>query len=936
MQLLDSKPAITDGPGELRQVRGAIQFRDVHLDFAASPVLQGASLTVAPGERVAIVGASGSGKSVLAALVPRFHDVSAGAVLVDGQDVRELTLASLRRHIGVAFEDAFLFSDTVRANIAYGRPGATDAEIEAAAVAAAAHEFISELPKGYQTTVGERGMTLSGGQRQRIALARAILTDPAILILDDATSAVDAQTEEQIHDALRHVLAGRTTLLIAHRMSTLRLADRIVVLDAGRVQDSGTHAELLDRNAIYRGLLSGVDELPSTIDELATITAGTVTASAWRAQRRGAGPMSTAPAFGAPSLGAGLGGGHGRGGGGGWHHHLAPTPELLAKVAALPPVRDTATLDLAAETRRNPAFSLRTLLREFRRAFWLGFTLVVIDALLGVVGPVFVRIGIDDGVVRKSSTVLAVAALALLAVTLAGYVNQIGETFVTGRPAERVMLSLRVRIWAQLQRLSLDYYEREMGGRIMTRMTSDVDQFQTLIENGLLNALVAFVTFVGVGVALLIMNVELALWTFTVIVPLAVATAVFRRVSAQLYDRARDLLAIANADFQESLSGVREAQAFVHEGASRARFHGLGADYLQVRVAAQRLIAVSCPFVQVLAAIADAVVLGVGARLIGASSLTAGALIAFVLYIDMFFSPIQQLSQVFDAWQQTRVSVKRIAELMVLDTLTPPPVEPVPFGRLSGATDVHEVHFAYPGVAADAAARKPPEALRGVDFAVRAGQTIALVGETGAGKSTVMKLIARFYDPDSGAVLASGHDLRTLDLQEFRGQLGYVPQESFLFTGSVRDNIAYGRPAASDAQVEAAARSVGAHEFIAALPGGYLHELTERGKSLSAGQRQLIALARAELVDPALLLLDEATANLDLVTEAHVAAAMQNVTARRTTIVIAHRLQTARTAETIVVLDHGMVAEAGSHSELLELGGHDAAMWQAFELVGSQ
>ncbi|WP_242423894.1 ATP-binding cassette domain-containing protein, partial [Frankia sp. EI5c] len=925
-------------------------------------------------------------------------DPDAGRVTVDGHDLRSVRLRSLRSQVGVAFEESFLFSASVRENIAYGRPDAGDAEVEAAARAAAAHEFITGLPRGYDTVVGERGLSLSGGQRQRIALARALLTDPRVLVLDDATSAVDAHTEERVHGALRELLPGRTTILIAHRVSTLHLADRIVVLDGGRVIESGTHEELVERSAAYRALLAGLDaeladELGDRVEAFAALvdaeqpdtgqrdgasTEGQPAAEGEGTSSAGISPAGTTPAAArrdlldaaagvagsagvagaAVSIGAGLGGG---GRGGSWRMNLAPTPELLDRVAALPPIRDVADLDAAAESRPDPRFSLPRLLRRFRRPLLVGLLLVIGDAAAGLAGPVLVRTGVDSGVAEGSYRVLWLASALFLVITLADLLDQIGETFVTGRAAEKIMLSLRIRIFAQLQRLSLDYYEREMSGRIMTRMTTDVDQFQSLIENGLLAALVSFVTFAGVGVALLSLDLELGGLTLLVVLPLAVATVFFRRRAGALYDLSRERIAIVNADFQESIAGIREAQAFVHETATVERFHRLGQDYLRSRLAAQRLVAIYFPFVQFLSAVADAIVLGVGSALIVHGQLSVGVLIAFILYISMFFSPIQQLSQVFDAWQQTRVSVARIAELMRLETLTPAPEHPVdPPPRPRGELVLAGVRFAYPPPPAplpgsgpartrsaigpadprfarleDAVPRRPPEALRGVDLRIAAGETVALVGETGAGKSTVMKLIARFYDPDAGTVSIDGLDLRTLDLGTFRGWLGYVPQEAFLFSGSIRDNIAYGRPAASDDEVAAAARAVGAHEFISTLPGGYHHEVAERGRSLSAGQRQLIALARAELVDPVLLLLDEATSNLDLATEHRVSAAMQRLARARTTVVIAHRLQTARTADRIVVLDRGGIAEVGSHEELISADGRYASMWRAFELVGA-
>lgn len=443
------------------------------------------------------------------------------------------------------------------------------------------------------------------------------------------------------------------------------------------------------------------------------------TSAAWGEPRgNGSGPSAASgtgrgtAGVGAPSIGAGLG----RGGGGGWRRNLAPTPELLARVARLRPVRDTAAVDLAKETRPNPAFTLWGLLREFRRPLLLGLLLVVLDAGTSLVGPILVRAGIDQGVSQGLESVLFAASGIYLIATLADLIIEIGETFVTGRTAQRIMLSLRIRIWAQLQRLSLDYYEREMTGRIMTRMTTDVDQFESLIENGLLSALVAFVTFAGVGTALVIFNAELALSVFSIVIPLVIATVMFRNRAARLYDQSRDRIAVVNADFQESLAGVRESQAFVHEAVTIERFKELGRRYLDSRMAAQRLVATYFPFVAFLADGAAAIVLGVGAGMVTGGALTAGALIAFLLYIDMFFSPIQQLSQVFDAWQQTRVSVLRIADLMRMETLTPNAPAAADPGMVEGRLELEGVHFSYPS---EPIHRSGRPALRGPADAVR-------------------------------------------------------------------------------------------------------------------------------------------------------------------------------------------------------------------------
>ena len=567
----------------------------------------------------------------------------------------------------------------------------------------------------------------------------------------------------------------------------------------------------------------------------------------------------------------------------------------------------------------RPPFTLRSFLAPFKWALAGAFLLVVIETLALQVGPLLTQIGIDEGVGEGDLGVLVGVSMAYIVSVFVHASASFGRIAFTGRLGEKLMYRLRVRVFTHLQRMSLDFFTEEKAGVLMTRMTSDIEALTMLVQEGLVNFAVQALTLIVIAVILFLLNPTLAVITLGVVVPATFALTIwFRRASESGYDRVRERIANVLSDLQESLAGIRVITAHNRRKHNVIHHRNVVGEHEDANMYTASAAAGYSSSTEAIGIVGQAVVLVVGGHMVFNDELTIGELTAFVLYLTAFFAPIQQLVQLYNSYQQGQAAVTKLRGLLETTPAVPERADAEELPPIEGHIQLTDVSFSY----------KPGNpVLSNVNIEVQPGESLAVVGPTGAGKSTIAKLIIRFYDPDSGTVAIDGHDIKGVRMESLRSQLGVVPQEPFLFHGTVRDNVAFSNRDADDAEVEAACSAVGIDDLIDSLPGGIQAPVHERGSSLSAGERQLLALARAFLAKPRVLILDEATSNLDLRSEAKIEQALDALLEGRTAIVIAHRLATAMRADRIAVVDEGGILELGSHDELVALGGRYADMY---------
>ena len=870
IQILEAEPRVRDRATPLcdaASLTPAVTFERVRFSYPGGrrAAHVGLSFEVTAGERVGIVGPSGAGKSTIARLLLRFYDPESGRVTIGGRDLRDLTLDQLRGLIAVVSQDTYLFHGTVEQNLRMGKPDATPAELRAAARAANAEEFITRLPQGYETVVGERGTRLSGGQRQRIAIARALLRDAPILILDEALSAVDAESEAVIQEALDRLMEGRTTLIFAHRLSSVIGADRILVLEDGRVVESGGHAELMGLGGAYHRLMA---------------------AQAQDGAGRGA-PV-------APGI--------------------EPEPDVFDMEPPASSHPEAVDATVRAEGMGWPRL-IRVLLgmvagyrARLVLTFLLGVARVVALIGVGVLSALCVR-AVKNGM-PFGRLLIALA----LAAPLAGLLHWL-ESWLAHDMAYRLLNDMRLDIFRKLDALAPAYFTRRRTGDLVGVATHDVELIEYFFAHTITPAFVAVLVPVGVLVTLAVFGWPMALALLPFLAWAALTPVLARSRIDRLGSRAREVSGDLTAHAVDTVQGLGEIVAFRHVRARGEEFGAKALEYLRVRMPFLHDLTQQTSFQEVATGFGGLAVVGAGAALVAAGRLDSALVPLLTLLALSAFVPVWEIAQVSRQLADTLGAARRVhavhAEPVPVTDGAGVSAGSAPFG--GPALEMSLVSFTYPG--------RQRRALSEVSFAVPRGSTVALVGPSGAGKTTVASLFLRFWDPDEGAVRLDGHDLREYRLDDLRHRIALVAQDTYLFNDTLRNNILLARPEAPEALLAAAVEQAALSEFVAGLPDGLATVVGERGAQLSGGQRQRVAIARAFLKDAPILILDEATSHLDAVSEQAVRGALDLLARRRTTLVIAHRLSTVRNADCIIVLEDGRVAETGGHRELLDKGG---------------
>lgn len=879
-EVIDQVSPVTEKPDAtgLSGVNGLVKFENVSFGYEThGTVLKGIDFEAVPGQIIALVGASGSGKSTIANLIPRFYDVTEGRVTIDGIDIRDVTLASLRKHVGIVHQDTFLFSATVRENISYGKPDASLEEIMNAARTARLHDFIMGLPQGYDTWVGERGITLSGGQKQRLAIARTLLLNPRILIMDDSTSSVDMETEYLIQQALAELPAGRTTFIIAHRLRSVQIADLILVLKDGQIIERGKHDELLAKGGLYRQLYNiQFQDQESAAAVIPTAEYGSPDASPLSAIKTG-------------------------------EEAIPVSRERLSGV--LPDSDDVVfgkPYDSGVVTRMAKYFA------PFKVALPLTITATLFYTLSNVASPYIIGQAENNYITTGNVSGLSFIVLLFIANGILNGISYYAQIRAEARLGQAILLKLRTQLFDHLQRLSARFFDRNEAGRIMSRIHSDVGELGDFLDSGAFWVLGEVAGLISIIVTMTALDWKLALITLSVVPGLFIYLAFWQSRARHYFIQVRQAISAVNAALQENISGIRVIQSLSREELNSQHFDSVNQANFEANIKSARLSASMMPAVEVLVAAATTLIILFGGGRIFAGTLMVGTLITFVLYIQTFFDPIRTMTAEYAQLQRAMASGSRVFELIDVKPELTESTKHIEITTLNGEIKFENVSFAY---------QTGINVLHDIDLQISPGQTVALVGPTGAGKSTVVSLIARFYDVTGGRILIDGLDLREIEQRTYRRHLGLVLQDPFLFSTTIKENIRYGNPEAGDAEIKKAAAAVGAHDFISKLENAYDTVLEERGQNLSMGQRQLISFARALLANPVILLLDEATANIDSYSEHVLQEGLKELTKDRTTVVIAHRLSTVRDADLIIVLDKGKIVEQGRHDDLIHENG---------------